>query len=440
MDIAFSQVRELGSLVLFRRNAAGLTQEELADRSGLSVRTIRDIERGRTMKPSPASIRLLAQALENSGSRIDELVAAAAINRVRGMLTVARPHPRPSTFATSAVRPAQTPAAIGDFTGRETEIVAVRRRFATDHSVNTSAAIAAITGMAGVGKTALALRVAHQLATQFPDGQLYADLRGSDRPATARDVILRFLHDLAPVPREAPGADDESAGQYQSLLAGRRVLIVLDDVSDATHARPFIPGNPRCGVLITSRNRLADLEGTRPLPLGVLPAADARDMLAGIAGADRIHAEPAETDAILAACTGLPLAIRIAGARLASRPHWKLATLARRLGNSERLLDELRLGKLSVTASLRQSFDSLLLLGDAGSQAQQVFRALGQFESAVITPHSVASVMGSNVSEIERLLEILVDASLLEARTSGSYYIHSLIQMFSRHVLREPWR
>lgn len=432
MDMAFSQVRELGSMVLFQRSAAGLTQEELADRSGLSVRTIRDIERGHTTTPSATSIRLLAKALEHSEARLDGLVTAAAMNRVQGLMTT--PPARPNAFVAPAVRPAQTPAAVADFTGREPEAAALRQMLVTDSSPNAGAAIAAVTGMPGVGKTALALRVAHQVAAQFPDGQLYANLGGRDNPVPAREVILRFLHDLGAAPGDIPSPGYNYAGRYQSWLAGKRLLIVLDDVSDAEQARQFVPGSARCGILITSRNRLADLEGARPILLTDLPAADAHAMLAGITGPDRLNSEPGEASAVLFACAGLPLAIRIAGARLASRPHWPVATLAARFRRHTKLLDELRLGDLSVSTSLQQCFNTLLRLGDNGRQAQTVFRVIGQLNCATFTAGDVSSIMGLADQDIERLLEILVDSCLLEATPTDSYHLHPLTRLFSLSI------
>jgi transcriptional regulator with XRE-family HTH domain len=437
MDVEFSHPRKLGSLILFRRNAAGLTQEELADRTGLSVRTIRDIERGRTVTPSQSSIRLLASALERAAGADNDIFAVAAANRVSALRVDPDPGQSRAPDTSEAINPSQTPAGVGDFTGRSVEVDTASRMLAAGISRHSGrAAIAAIVGMPGIGKTTLAVRVAHQVAESFPDGQLYANLQGSDHPVPAQEAVPRFLHNLcsgmSSIREGTYGAYEEYLGRYQSLLAGKRILIVLDDAYDAAQVHPLIPSAPHCGILITSRNRLPDLEGAYPLTLGTLMAQEARDLLARIIGPDRIAAEAEATDAVLKACSGLPLAIRIAGARLASRPHWKIATLAERLASSERLIDELRLGSLSVTACLRRSYDQLLRFGDVGCGAREIFAFIGQLDSAVFTVDDIAAAAGRKAADIENYLEFLVDANLLDLAPPGSYRAHDLIRLFCR--------
>lgn len=429
-DVESIPAGTLGNLVLFRRNAAGMTQEDLADCTGLSVRTIRDIERGRTVTPSLASVRLLMKALGPSTASGENLFALVAASRLKASAMTASPGADP----TGAPSPSQTPADVGDFTGRDAEAAAVARMLAAQVSGQRGrAGIAAVVGMPGIGKTALAVRVAHQVAGYFPDGQLYANVRGSDHACDVRGVALRFIHALgAAAPAAHRDDPDECIGRYQSLLAGKRVLIFLDDVHDAAQVQQLIPSAARCGILITSRNRLPDLEGTSPLTLAPLAPGDDRALLARITGADRMAAEPAAADAVLTACAGLPLAIRIAGARLASRPRWKIATLAERLANPARILCELQLGGLSVASSLRRSYDDLMLSGDVGRGARAVFQVLGRQGMTGFTAADVAAATGQETAAAETFLEFLVDFSLLDGAAPGWYRMHNLIQLFSR--------
>jgi DNA-binding SARP family transcriptional activator len=210
--------------------------------------------------------------------------------------------------------PAQLPAASADFTGRDEEVRALKAALADPGGSAPGPAIAVITGMAGVGKSALAVRVGHAVAAEFPDGQLYVNLAGlSDRPAGPAQVLARLLRDLGVTAGDVPDDPDECAGRFRSLLRGHRILVVLDDARDTAQVQPLLPGTPGCAVLVTSRAALADLPVTHRLDLGALREDDAYAMFARLAGRGRVDAEPGATARILHACAGVPLAIRIIG-------------------------------------------------------------------------------------------------------------------------------
>ena len=217
-----------------------------------------------------------------------------------------------------------------------------------------------VNGAAGLGKTALAVHAAHQVSAQFPDGQLYVDLLGaSSQPAGPGEVLARFLRDLGVDGDKVPARDDERAALYRTTLTGRRMLILLDNAKDAAQVRSLLPGSSSCAVLVTTRNRTPDLASTRFLDLNVLEDTEALALFSRIVGEERAAAEPDATAEILVACAGLPLAIRICAARLAARRSWQIATLASRLRNEQRRLDELKTGDLAVRASFQVSYDSL---------------------------------------------------------------------------------
>ena len=274
--------------------------------------------------------------------------------------------PAPRTARTVPPVPAalsQLPADVPDFTGRADQVEYLCRLFSgtpQDGNGTGAVVVSLIAGAGGLGKTTLAVHVAHQLRAQFPDGQLYVNLRGaSDQPAAPADVLARFLRQLGVDGDQVPVSEDERAGLYRTRLAGRRVLVVLDDARDAAQARPLVPGTVSCGVLVTSRNLMPDLVGGRLVDLDVLDPAEAGALLAAIVGAGRLNAEPAATDQLLAACAGLPLAIRIAGVRLAGRTNWSVESLAGKVADERRRIDEFTAGDLAVRACFQVSFDSL---------------------------------------------------------------------------------
>ena len=330
---------------------------------------------------------------------------------------------------------AQLPADIPDFTGRAEHVQDLRDLLAGPRRPDSPGAVvvAAVIGAGGLGKTTLAVHTAHLLRKEFPDGQLYINLLGANQhPAPPSDVLARFLRDLGMNPARIPVSEDERSAQYRSRLTDRRVLIVLDDARDAAQVRPLLPGSASCAVLVTTRSRMPDLAGSRFVDLDVLAPAEARTLFAGIVGADRAEAEPEATEEVLTACAGLPLALRIAGARLASRGGWNVRTLAGRVSDERGRLDELQVGNLAVRACFEVSFASLSGSGRPGSvDPARVFRLLGVWPGPSIGLAAAVALLGQPDSAVADGLEVLVDAHLLDSPGPDVYRFHDLLRVYA---------
>lgn len=329
---------------------------------------------------------------------------------------------------------AQLPADIPDFTGRAGHLQNLRDLLSGPRRPDSPGAVvvAAVIGAGGLGKTTLAVHAAHLLRPQYPDGQLYANLvRPNAPPVPPGDILARFLRDLGVDPGRIPAGEEERAAQYRSLLTDRRVLIVLDDARDAAQVRPLLPGSGSCAVLVTTRNRMPDLAGSRFIDLDVLDPAEALDLFAGIIGRGRAGAEPEATDDVLTACAGLPLAIRIAGARLAARGGWTVRNLARRLSDERRRLDELKTGDLAVRACFEVSFASLPRHDADDVDPAQAFRLLGTWQGRTIGLPAAAALMGQPEQNVADALEELVDAQLLQSPGPDRYRFHDLLRAYA---------
>ncbi|HEX4724032.1 MAG TPA: BTAD domain-containing putative transcriptional regulator [Pseudonocardiaceae bacterium] len=320
------------------------------------------------------------------------------------------------------------PGDISDFVGRAAEFDRLLAVLATSAK---AVVISAIDGMAGIGKTTLAIHAAHRLADRYPDGQLFIDLRSHTEhadpvdPATALDTLLRALD--VPADRIPAGLDERSA-LWRAELADRKVLVVLDNAGSVGQVRPLLPGSPTCLALITSRRRLADLDTTDTLSLDVLPEADALALFTSVVGADRVSADPESTSDVLRLCGHLPLAIRIAAARLRTRPTWPVRVLAERLRNETR--DELAIGDRSVTAALDLSYRRL------PEPQQRLFALLGQHPGTSFDSYQAAALGGLPLSEAERLLDELVDMHLVTEPIPGRYRFHDLVRQYAH--AKEP--
>jgi DNA-binding SARP family transcriptional activator len=334
--------------------------------------------------------------------------------------------------------PCQLPPDIDDFTGREAATAEVQQLL--EGQQTTAIVISAIAGKAGVGKTALAVHVAHRLRPWFPDGQLYVNLRGAE--AQARDpseVLAEFLRALGMEGTMILDGLEERARQFRTRLADRRVLVVLDNAANEAQLRPLLPGSGGCVALVTSRARLGGLEAAHSLTLEVLDPEEAVALLAKLAGPARVAAEPQAAQAIVRLCGWLPLAVRIAGARLAARPQWRLALLAQRLSNEHRRLDELTVGDLEVRASIALSYHG------SSQEQRRLFRLLGLLVVPSFTAWVAAALMDTEPVEAEALLEGLVDAQLIEAAGQDEagqlrYRLHDLLRVYARERLldQEP--
>jgi tetratricopeptide (TPR) repeat protein/transcriptional regulator with XRE-family HTH domain len=432
-----------GVLLRAYRERALLSQEQLADRSRVSARAIGDLER-KVRRPRGESVRLLTDALGLTG-RERELFEAAA----RPLPPAGQPVDPALPRLPGPVLPHQLPPEIADFVGRTRVVTELRgwldRRPGGAAGKATEAAVAvyAISGKAGVGKSALAVHVAHRSAADFPDGQLYANLRGAGvegvPPLDPGEVLGRFLRAFGVDGSAVPSSVEERAALYRSRLSGRRVLVVLDDARSEAQVRPLLPGNPGCAVLLTSRTRLAGLEGARLLHIDVLDTAPALELLGRIVGEERVAAEPDAAAAIVAVCGRLPLAVRIAGARLASRPHWPVGRMAALLADERNRLHALAYGDLDVRASLSLSY------GDLGAEQRRLFRRLGLLSAVEVTAWVAGRLLGCPVAHAEALLEDLADAQLVDVASQDvtgkmRYRLHDLMRAYSceRVYAEEP--
>ena len=338
---------------------------------------------------------------------------------------------------------AQLPADIPDFTGRAEHVQKLHDLLAGPGRPDSPGAVvvAAVIGAGGLGKTTLAVHAAHQLRSHFPDGQLYANLHGaSAQPVPPGDVLARFLRDLGMDPERIPVGEEERAAQFRSWVTDRKVLIVLDDAKDAAHVRPLLPGSASCAVLVTTRSRMPDLAGSRFVNLDVLGPAEAWDMFAGIIGQERAEAEPEATGMVLIACAGLPLAIRIAGARLAARGGWSVRTIAGRLADERRRLDWLQTGDLAVRACFEVSFTSLPRSAGNGVHPAHAFRVLGLWPGPTIGLTAAAALLSQPEEDVADALEVLVDAQLLQSPAPDLYRFHDLLRTYAaeRAMAEEP--
>jgi DNA-binding SARP family transcriptional activator len=342
---------------------------------------------------------------------------------------------RPAPAPTVAV-PAELPPEVPAFTGRVEELAALESLL-SDAEGDRASTVGLITGAAGTGKSGLATRWSVRAAGHFPDGQLFADLRGYDEqhePVSARDVLSRFLRSLGVPGEQIPTDLEERIALYRSLLADRRVLIVLDNARTYAQVRPLLPGGGRCCVLVTTRDQMEDLvtwpSQTR-VHLGLLSPEEAVALVTAIVGEQRIAVARDDAGRLVELCDRLPLALRIAAARLASKPHWTVRYLVNRLSDERRRLDELSQGESQVRASLALSYRYL------DQDASRLLRALGLLDVPDFTAWVGAALLDMDVLDAERLIEALVDAQLLEvvnvdATGQLRYRLHNLVRLYAR--------
>ena len=343
---------------------------------------------------------------------------------------------RPGKGARSpAQTPAQLPADVADFTGREEQVKRLCDLLSGTGTIGGRGAvrIAVVAGAGGLGKTSLAVHAAHSVRRKFPDGQLYVDLLGATpNPLSPADVLARFLRDLGVDGRQIPVDEDERAGRYRTMLARRRMLVVLDNARDAAQVRPLLPGTSSSAVLVTTRSRMPDLASTRLVDLNVLDEDEALTLFIRAVGDDRATVEPEATAELLEACAGLPLAIRICAARLASRSGWTVQAMASRLRDEHHRLDELRVGDLAVRASFQVSFASLPASAQPGGVAPaDAFCLLGLWQGPSISAAAAAALFGAPEYVAAEALETLVDAHLLESTAPDRYKFHDLLRVYA---------
>ncbi|MFE2281386.1 BTAD domain-containing putative transcriptional regulator [Streptomyces sp. NPDC059454] len=326
------------------------------------------------------------------------------------------------------VRPAQLPATVPDFTGRASFVRELSDVLASASGAEAQVmAVSALAGIGGVGKTTLAVHVAHAARSSFPDGQLYVDLQGAgSRSAEPETVLGAFLRALGTADSAIPDSLEERAALYRSVLDGRRVLVLLDNARDAAQVRPLLPGTAGCAALVTSRVRMVGLAGAHLVDLDVMSPEEALALFTKIVGEERVASEREAALDVVAACGFLPLAIRIAASRLAARRTWTVSVLAAKLADERRRLDELQAGDLAVKATFELGYGQL-----EPAQAR-AFRLLGLADGPDISLAAAAAVLDLPAEDTEDLLESLVDTSLLESAAPGRYRFHDLVRLYAR--------
>jgi len=332
----------------------------------------------------------------------------------------------------SCVTPAQLPADVPGFTGRGRYVERLDLLLrGTDAHGGTAVPIAAIHGTAGVGKTALAVHWAHRIRHRFSDGQLYANLRGyaNDPPVPPREALAWFLTALGVPSALVPSTVEEASALYRSLLASRRVLVLLDNARNAEQVRPLLPGSPGCLAVVTSRERLDGLvarDGAVPLQLHVPSRDEAQELLERLCGAERVRAEPELAAELVDLCSQLPLALRIAAANLLARPHTSIGFYVERLRAD-------RLGALNVVgeqqAGVKAAFD-LSYLG-LPEHARRLFRLLGLAPGPDLTAAAAGALAGLEPSAAAEILDRLAAAHLVDEHQPGRYALHDLIRQYA---------
>ncbi|MDH6124817.1 AfsR/SARP family transcriptional regulator [Kitasatospora sp. GP82] len=329
------------------------------------------------------------------------------------------------TLHLATVTPFQLPPDLPDFTGRAAETADLTARLTAGG--RRVPLVAVVSGGPGSGKSALAVHVAHAVRAGHPDGILYADLRGTHREPTAPCTVLHgFLLALGVPACAIPGGTAERTALYRSMLAGRRLLVVLDDARDAAQVRPLLPADPANTALVTGRGRLTDLAGAHLVQPAAMSDREARIFLARASGQTRTTGDPHAAAALVRVCGGLPLALRICAARLAARPSWTARELADRLTADGRLLDELRAGDLDVRAAFDGTHDAL------DPAAARAFRLLALGGAPSLRVEAAARILGEPVPLTERLLERLVAAHLLSTPEAGEYRYDDLLLVYAR--------
>ncbi|HEY3907163.1 MAG TPA: tetratricopeptide repeat protein [Streptosporangiaceae bacterium] len=432
---------EFGIRLRACRRSTGLSQQELARKSGLSIRTISDLERGRTRWPYRDSLYRLADALELAGQERAEFVgsagrrvapAAADLDPSDAQSRDAGPGPGPSR-PRGRVVPRQLPMLVPGFTGRRDQLAVLSELL---EDPGGTAVITAIGGTAGVGKTALAVQWAHQVAVLFPDGQLYVNLRGFDQsgaPVTTAEAVRVFLDGLGVAAAELPATQEGQLGLYRSLMAGKRMLVVLDNARDAAQVRPLLPGSVTSRVVVTSRNQLTGLavrEAARLMMLDVLSGAEALQLLRNRIGAQRLAAEPDSVARLIESCARLPLALCVIAARASMTPDLPLARIASDVAGKNRLDAFADEGDLAsdVRAALSWSYVRL------EPAAALAFRLAGLHPTPRLDRFSVAALTGTAADQAGHQLDALASAFLMQRVGEDRYEMHDLLRSYAAEL------
>ncbi|HEX4094618.1 MAG TPA: helix-turn-helix domain-containing protein [Trebonia sp.] len=402
-----------GEALRGHRRVARLTLEQLADLSGVSARTLSDMERGRSKGPQHRTVTALADALALAGDARQQLVELARDGRLRDHWT------RRAGLC-------ELPRLVDDFTGRAAELIWLSELVDAQGAPGVGV-VGLVTGSGGMGKTTLAIRAAHALRPSFPGGVFFLDLLGmSPQPASTADALRLLLRALGVAAAQIPDGVAERASVYRSLLRGRQALVVLDNAGSEEQLRPLLPGDGGSRALITSKRLLTGLEGVRRLGLGPLSRPEATELLTGIVGERAVRDQEPALDQLAELCEGMPLALRIIGNRLVSRPGWEAAELAARLADEEHRLDQFKAGDLKIASAFALSYRQL------PEAARRVFRRL-----AVVPGRDYDAALAAVVGEVPTTvawdaLDELVELGLLLDGPAGRYRFHDLVRLFAR--------
>ena len=402
-----------------------LTQEALAERAGISSRSIGEMERARGRGPRPRNVESLATALDLNGDERDAFIDAGS-SLFWGNRVGSSEEPR-----TPAAPARHLPPDVVDFVGRDDELALLA---ATLHPRTTPSRVAAISGPPGVGKSALAIYASHRLAARFPDGQLYVVLGGEDRtPAEPADVLALLLRMLGVDGAALPPDVDARSALFRARIVRQRMLLFLDNAVGHRQVAPLLPPDG-VAVIVTSRLPLTGLPGVTTIDLRPLPATSSIDLLCQVAGADRVLAEPDAAAALVAACGNLPLAVRVVAARLAARPQWTVRMLGDRLTDERRRLDELRHGDLAVRLTLQMTYRAL------SQPAARAFALLGALSSLGVNTMpewAVPALLDTPPTAASATVEELLDARLIEPVGPDRlglqrYRFHEITRLYAR--------
>lgn len=426
----------VGEFTRAYRRRLGITQEELAERTGLSARAIRAIETGRSGTPRAATVRLLARAFGLSGAERDRYFEIALAASPPDPRPVPGPLPAPrertvsgsSPHAVPAGAPRQLPRAVPGFAGRAEYLDRLNALL----DAGTPATVV-ISGTAGVGKTTLAVHWAQHVAHHFPDGQLFVNLRGFGPPeavVSPGEAVRGFLQALEVPTQRVPEDLSGQSALLRSLLAERRMLLVVDNARDSEHVRPLIPGAAGCLMLVTSRRTLVSLvaaEGAFPLALDLPTVDEAWSLMAGRLGPRRMADEPDAVSALIERCARLPLAMAVVAARAAIRPSLPLATFVDQLRAPDSHLDALQGGDevSDVRTVFSWSYHQL------GTQAARLFRLLGLHPGPDIGVLAVASLAGCGIGTAQAVLTELADSGLIGETAPDRYVLHDLMRSYA---------
>jgi len=408
-----------GFSVLLRqlRDEAQLTQEELADAAGVSARSVSDLERGKAKTPRRETARLLADALHLTGPRREAFEAAA-----RGRVPA-------GAFPEAVASLHALPRDIASFTGREAQLAELVAAVASGGAPGGVVDIHAIGGMAGIGKTTLAVHAAHQLAERFPDGQLFLLLRGhtpGQPPMDPGDAVASLLQTIGLPAQQIPAGLEARTSLWRDRIAGRKLLLVLDDAVDSEQIRPLLPGTAGCLVLVTSRRRLLALEDATAITLDALPLAQASELLVRLAGRHGLRPDDAAVAEIARHCGCLPLAIGMMGRQLRHHPAWTPAGLASDLAAARHRLELMVTEDLSVAAAFDLSYRDLT------PGQQLMFRRLGLHPGPEIDDYAARALCRTELAVARRHLTALYDQHLLIEPVPGRYRLHDLIREHAR--------